>query len=319
MNHFQNATIMVALGGAIFSGSAAAQLSVIPPEVTAKVRAFGPVFNAETSASFRALYAPLQPPLGPDIVVKTDIAYGPDERHRLDVFAPAQKPAEPTPVVIHIPGGAYVRGDKTIPGTPFYQNIGAFWARNGIIGVNATYRLAPKHQWPMAAEDIGAAAKWVRANIAAYGGDRNRIVLMGHSSGAGHVATYIFHEELQPAGGDDGVVGAILLSGGYDPTTESTAGRLAYYGEDLSLYPARAAIRHVAGRTLPVFIGFAEYDPPRFQVQAVSLFKALCERDKRCPPMKQLLGHSHNTEILHIGTSDESLTADLAAFVKGLK
>src|SRR5687768_16079788 len=51
------------------------------------------------------------------------------------------------------------------------------------------------------------------------GGDRNRIVLMGHSSGASHVAIYIFHEELQPAGGDDGVVGAILLSGGYDPTT----------------------------------------------------------------------------------------------------
>jgi acetyl esterase/lipase len=319
MNHFQNAVIMVALGGAIFSGSAAAQLSAIPPEVAAKVRAFGPVFNAETSASFRALYAPLHAPLGPDIVVKTDIAYGPDERHRLDVFAPAQKQAQPAPVVIYIHGGAYVRGDKTIPGTPFYQNIGAFWARNGIIGVNATYRLAPKHQWPAAAQDIGAAAKWVRANIAAYGGDRTRIVLMGHSSGAGHVATYIFHEELQPAGGDDGVVGAILLSGGYDPTTGSTAGRRAYFGEDESLYPARAAIRHVEGRTLPVFIGFAEYDPPRFQVQAVSLFKALCERDKRCPPMKQLFGHSHHTETLHLGTRDESLTGDLAAFVKGLK
>jgi len=115
------------------------------------------------------------------------------------------------------------------------------------------------------------------------------------------------------------VVGAILLSGGYDPTTEATAGRRAYYGEDLSLYPARSAIRHVAGRTLPVFIGFAEYDPPRFQLQAVSLFKALCERDKRCPPMKELMGHSHNTEVLHIGTSDESLTAVLVAFVKGLK
>ena len=115
------------------------------------------------------------------------------------------------------------------------------------------------------------------------------------------------------------VVGAILLSGGYDPTTGSTAGRRAYFGEDESVYPARAAIRHVAGRTLPVFIGFAEYDPPRFQVQAVSLFKALCERDRRCPPMKQLFGHSHHTETLHIGTSDESLTGDLAAFEKGLK
>lgn len=150
MNHFQNAAILAALHGAIVSGSTAAQLFSVPPEVTAKVRAFGPMFNAETGATFRALYAPLQPPLGPDIVVKADISYGPDERHRLDVFAPAQKTAVPAPVVIHIHGGAYVSGDKTIPGTPFYQNIGGFWARNGIIGVNATYRLAPKHQWPTA-------------------------------------------------------------------------------------------------------------------------------------------------------------------------
>jgi triacylglycerol lipase len=287
--------------------------------VTVTVRALGSVINDETRASARALYAPLQPTFGPDIILKSDISYGPDERHKLDVIAPAQKPAQAVPVVIFIHGGAYVRGNKTVPGSPFYQNIAAFWARNGIIGVNATYRLAPKHQWPAAAQDISAAAKWARANIAAYGGDPNRIVLMGHSSGASHIATYIFHEELQPRGGDDGIVGAILLSGGYDPTIESTAGRRAYFGEDESLYSARAAIRHVAGRTIPVFIGFAEYDPPRFQFQAISLFKAICERDSRCPPMKQLLGHNHFTQVCHIGTKDQSLTADLAAFVRALR
>lgn len=319
MKHLQAAVIVVALVGATIGGSAAAQLSAIPPEIATKVRAFGPIFNEETRATFVALYAPLQPALAANVFVAAKIAYGQDERHRLDVIAPAQKPAPPAPVVIHIPGGAYVRGDKTLPGTPFHQNIGAFWARNGLIGVNATYRLAPKHQWPAAAQDIGAVVKWVRANIAAYGGDPNRILLMGHSSGASHIATYIFHEELQLASGDDGVVGAILLSGGYDPTTESTAGRRAYFGDDEGLYPARSAIRHVAGRALPVFIVFAEYDPPRFQIQATSLFNALCQRDSRCPRMKQLLGHSHNTEVLHIGTRDESLTSELTDFVWGLK
>ena len=313
------ALLMFALASVLFSGSGMAQQSAIPPGVTAKVRALGPVQNAETIESARALYGPLQPALGPEIVVKADLAYGPDERHKLDVFAPAQKLAQPAPVVVFFHGGAYVRGDKTTPGTPFSQHIGGFWVRNGMLGVNATYRRAPKHQWPAGAQDVGAAVTWVRANIAAYGGDPSRIVVMGHSSGASHVAAYLFHKELQPASGDDGVIGAILLSGGYDPTSGSTPGRRAYYGEDESLYPARSALRHVASRTLPVFIGFAEYDPPRFQIEAVNLFKALCERDSRCPPMKQLLGHNHMTEIYHIGTADQSLAADLVAFVRGLK
>jgi acetyl esterase/lipase len=162
----------------------------------------------------------------------------------------------------------------TTPGGPFFQSIGAFWVRNGIVGVNATYRLAPKHQWPAGAQDVGAAAKWVRANIGAYGGDPNRIVLMGHSAGASHVAGYLFHKQFQPADGD-GVIGAILLSGGYDPTTGVTDGRRAYYGDDPSLYAARSPLRHIAARATPIFIGFAEYDPPRFQIGAINLFKAM--------------------------------------------
>jgi hypothetical protein len=142
--------------------------------------------------------------------------------------------------------------------------------------------------------------------------------LMGHSAGASHIAGYLFHRELWPSGGD-GVVGAILLSDGYDPTSRQTDARRAYYGEDQSLYPERSPLRHVAARVVPIFIGFAEYDPPQYQVEAISLFKAICERDNRCPPMKQLLGHNHMTEVYHLGTSDESLSADLLAFVRGLK
>lgn len=100
------------------------------------MRALGSVQNSETIESARALYGPLQPALGPEIVIKTDLAYGPDERHKLDVFAPAQKPAQLVPVIVFFHGGAYVRGDKTTPGTPFSQHIGGFWVRNGMLGVN---------------------------------------------------------------------------------------------------------------------------------------------------------------------------------------
>jgi triacylglycerol lipase len=311
-------TLAIGLTGLAIAGSAHAQPSAIPPDVAQRIRALGPVLNDEVRLSARSAYAPLQPPIGPEILVKADLSYGVDERHKLDVFAPTQTPSPPALVVIHFHGGAYVRGDKTTPGTPFHGNIAAFWVRNGLVGVNATYRLAPKHQWPAGAQDVGAAARWVRANIGAFGGDGNRIVLMGHSAGASHVAGYLFHKQFQPADGD-GVVGAILLSGGYDPTSGPTDGRRAYYGEDQSLYAVRSPLKNVAARATPIFIGFAEFDPPRFQIEAINLFKALCERDSRCPPMKQLRGHNHFTQVHHIGTADDSLSADMIAFVRGLK
>jgi len=313
------ALLTLGLVSVALAGSVAAQPSAIPPDVAAKVKALGPVVNDEGRSSARALYTPLQPKIGSEILVKADLSYGPDERNKLDVVAPTHRPTQPAPVVLFFHGGAYVRGDKTVPGTPFFQHIAAFWARNGIIGVNATYRLAPKNRWPAGAQDVGAAAQWVRTNIGAYAGDPNRIVLMGHSAGASHVASYLFPRQLQPASGDDGVIGAILLSGGYDPTSGMTDGRRAYYGEDQSLYAARSPLKHIAARSIPIFIGFAEYDPPRFQIEAISLFRALCERDNRCPPMKQLLGHNHFTEVYHIGTADESISRDLIAFVRGLR
>jgi hypothetical protein len=98
-----------------------------------------------------------------------------------------------------------------------------------------------------------------------------------------------------------------------------TDGRRADYGEDQSLYAARSPLRHIAARATPIFIGFAEYDPPRFQIEAINLFRVLCERDNRCPPMKQLRGHNHITEVYHIGTADESLSSEIIAFVRGLK
>jgi acetyl esterase/lipase len=286
--------------------------------VAAKVRALGPVLGDETRSSALALYRPLHAKLGPEVLVKTDLAYGPDDRHKLDLFAPAQQPVSPVPVVIYVHGGMFARGDKTVRGAPFFQNIGAFWARNNMVGVNITYRLAPKHQWPSGAQDVGSSIKWVRDNIGSYGGDPNRIVLMGHSAGASHIAGYLFHKQIWLSGGD-GVIGAILLSGGYDPTTRQTDARRAYYGEDQSLWAERFPLRRVSARTVPIFIGFAEYDPPQYQLDAISLFKAICERDNRCPPMKQILGHNHMTEVFHIGTADESISADLLAFVRGLR
>src|SRR5262249_45988913 len=150
-----------------------------------------------------ALYAPAHAKAPADgVKVTIDIAYGPDARHRLDVYAPAPQPSHATvalmPVLIFIHGGGFVSGDKIEPNSPYYANIGHHFARRGVLTILATYRLAPLHVWPSGARDVGAVVKWARDNAGRFGGDDSRIVLMGHSAGASHVAAYGLERRHQP-------------------------------------------------------------------------------------------------------------------------
>jgi triacylglycerol lipase len=126
----------------------AAQTSGMPAEIAARVAAIGPVINPPETAK---LYAPLQEkePYRA-IKVTRDVKYGQHDRNLLDVFEPEGAAAAPRPVLIFIHGGGFMRGDRRSPDntSPFYDNVMVFAARNGIVGVNATYRLAPQHPWP---------------------------------------------------------------------------------------------------------------------------------------------------------------------------
>ncbi len=293
--------------------SVMAQISASPPEVTTKIREMGKNLSPEIIGTTMKLYVPLHGNVDRSgVKVTIDEKYGPDERHRLDVYAPSEKASSPMPILVFVHGGAFVAGDKSAPNSPFYGNIGYYFAKRGILTVIPTYRLAPKHKWPAGTEDVAGALAWVRKNGEKFGGDTNRIIIMGHSAGGAHVATYIFQEEFQLKEGD-GLSGAILMSGVYDPAMFPAP---PYYGEDKSKYPSMAPIRYIDGRKIPVFIIFAEFDPYSFDVQTSDLFQALCQRDKACPTIKQLIGHNHLSEAYHIGTADESIGPDIVEFIR---
>lgn len=298
-------------------GTALAQSGTIPAQVQAKVKETGAILNPAMIQAMFDLYIPLMPRLGPEVAVIEDLAYGPDERHRLDVFSPAAKPARAAPVVVFVPGGGYVGGAKSRPGVPFYQNVGAYFARNGMIGVNINYRLAPKHPWPAGGEDVAAALRWVRRSIAEFGGDPGRIFLFGQSAGGTHAAHYAFDERLQPADGMDGVAGVILQSAVLDPAGGPSGPNVeAYYGKDRAQWAERSLFGKLDGRRIPVFILYAQYDPPPFRSESAKLREALCKRDGTCPRTKDIAGHNHLSEILHLGTEDASIGPELLDFVR---
>ncbi|CAL1693072.1 Fumonisin B1 esterase (plasmid) [Brevundimonas subvibrioides] len=117
----------------------------------------------------------------------------------LNIWSPQK--ATKLPVLVWIHGGAYEGGTAAVP----VQN-GANLAKRGAIVVTLNYRLgifgffshpelskeSPQHvSGNQGILDQVAALKWIKANIAKFGGDPERVTIMGGSSGAESVAILV--------------------------------------------------------------------------------------------------------------------------------
>jgi triacylglycerol lipase len=307
---------IVAAAMLLAAGQAWAQM---PPDVAAKLKEIGPVLNPPRIQATFDIYIPRVVKAYPGVSSTEDIAYGPDDRHRLDVFAPAARPERAMPVVLFVPGGGYVGGAKSRPGVPFYQNVGVFFARNAMVGVTMNYRLAPKARWPAGGEDVAAALRWIGENIAKFGGDPARVFLYGQSAGGTHAAHYTFDERLQPVG-VDGLAGAIFQSAVFDPAGAPPGPNVeAYFGNPAG-WPERSLFTRLEGRKIPVFLVYAELDPKPFRDQAEKMRAALCKRDAgACPRSLDLAGHNHISEIAHLGSADEQFGRELLNFIRSVR
>jgi acetyl esterase/lipase len=313
--------IVVGIALVLAAAPTLGQLSSMPPQVGQRLAEVGPGWGRDILGNIEKtleVYSPLlavAPKTG--IGVQRDVAYGPDPRHRLDLYrAEGLKNA---PVLVFLHGGAYVRGDRNINGE-VYANVPLYFARHGMLGVNATYRLAPAAQWPAAAQDVGAVVQWLGENAAKHGGDPKRIYLMGHSAGATHVATYAYMKHLQPTPAP-GIAGMILMSGRYHFNPSSDDPNLknfqAYFGTDAAHYPARSPLSHVKGAaTIPTFIVVSEYDNPDLDTQGALLLSALCERDRACPRFTRMERHNHLSMVYQFNTADEAMGREVIEFIR---
>lgn len=277
-------------------------------------------------ADIRQAIAALGTSLGPDVLIRcralfdadqsalvlgqpvsqADIAYGPHDRHRLDLYQTQGDGLAPILVFVH--GGGFLKGDKGGAEDWPNANVGRMAAQAGFLGVVINYRLAPDHAWPAGSEDVASVVDWLKAHAAEHGGDPDRIVLVGTSAGAVHVAGY-----LKLAGARD-IRATILLSGlyGYTPLDERD---MLYYG-DPALYPDRMPLEAVAATDLPLLLACAEFDPPRFQAEFLGLMQDRLSRHGIMPRGYIHSGHNHYSMAMHLGTADRRLADEICAFVR---
>ncbi len=166
-----------------------------------------------------------------------------------------------------------------------------FAARNGMIGVKITYRLAPAYPWPAGAKDVAAATSWVHQNIDLFGGSPAEIVAVGYSTGAFHVASFLAHPEFQAR--DSGVAGAILVSGIYRVGGDASATEKSYFGADASKYDERSVFPGILNLETPLLLAWSALDAPRLITQGETLRELLCNSATHCPHTTVLRsGHS---------------------------
>ncbi|MBU9762441.1 alpha/beta hydrolase [Mycobacterium sp. TNTM28] len=163
-------------------------------------------------------------------VYRTSVRYGDDPAQLLDVWRPENLPAQPAPVLLFVPGGAWVHGGRMLQGYALLSHL----ARQGWVCLSIDYRVAPHHRWPQHLSDVKAAIAWARANVDKFGGDRHFVAVAGCSAG-GHLAALAGltpnQPDLQgdlPDGSDTSVDAVIGIYGRYDWEDRSTEERARF-------------------------------------------------------------------------------------------
>jgi arylformamidase len=223
-----------------------------------------------------------------------DVAYAslPDER--LDIFLPAGvSRSDRRPAVVFLHGGAWRNLDlagSSFPAETFTAR-GALYVSVGFSNMPAAGSLDE-----MVAQ-VRTALAWLWLNIESYGGDRNRLHLAGHSSGAHLGAMALGTDWPRLHGIPPGPVrSAVLVSGIYDLEPV----RLSYRNEMLKLDRA-AEIRNSPCRNLPVsglplLISHGEFDTVEFKRQAHD-FEAVWQRCYGNAARIELAGLNHYETI----------------------
>ena len=137
-------------------------------------------------AAASTLIAQTVPPMPATVIHEAGVEYSNvGERLLMDIVRPRAASTDARPTVLLIHGGGFRAGNRQS-----YLPVAIRLAERGYVAATASYRLAPRNQFPAAVHDVKAAVRFLRANAAKYGIDPERIGAMGGSAG-GHLVLFL--------------------------------------------------------------------------------------------------------------------------------
>ncbi len=250
----------------------------------------------------------------PDVRVTRNIEYvsGGGPRNQLDVYRP-KRDVERAPVLLQIHGGGWVIGNKREQALPLMNHLAA----QGWICVAANYRLSPKATFPDHLIDLKHAIKWIREEIADFGGDPDFIVATGGSAG-GHLSSLVGltanDPEYQPGFEDvDTSVRAVVpFYGVYDftnhyglqvsPGLDYFIGRMVMKKDpigDIDDFRRASPMHRLHADAPPFFVIHGTHDSLASVEEARHFAKALSQISKTSVAYAEIPGAQHAFEIFH--------------------
>src|SRR5262245_59347915 len=146
----------------------------------------------------------------PGVVTQRNIEFDSEHRLSLDVYAPRE--ANGAAVIVFFYGGSWEDGKRR-----WYRYVGDALAVNGVVTVIPDYRKFPDVRFPAFMHDAARAVAWARAHAREFGGDPDRLFVMGHSAG-GQIAALLAADKRYLAAVDmrpRDMAGMIGLAGAY--------------------------------------------------------------------------------------------------------
>jgi acetyl esterase/lipase len=260
--------------------------------------------------------------------VKRDIPYATpaQERQVLDVYSP--QGAKNLPVVFWVHGGGWQTGDKSS-----VQLKPQAFTDHGFVFVSTNYRLLPAVDMGTIVRDVARSVGWAHGHIAEYGGDPDRLFVMGHSAGAQLAALVCTDERYLKAEGVPltAVKGCVPVDGDtYDvPAIIEVAetrwrahglppakfGHREKFGNDPEKHRDFSAVTHVAGgKGIPPFLILHVAEHPDTSAQAQRLGNVL----KGAGVPVKVFGAretTHNKINADLGREDDPATKELFEFL----
>jgi arylformamidase len=146
-------------------------------------------------------------PMVEGVRILRDLPYGKDAKQRMDVYAPEH--ARNAPIIVWLHGGGFEGGDKAE--RDGYINKVNRWIPKGLIIVSLNTRLVPEADAYDQLHDVALATADIQLHADDWGGDANKLFLMGHSSAGTLVAALTSRPSLVAELGGKPWLGGISL------------------------------------------------------------------------------------------------------------
>jgi acetyl esterase/lipase len=247
-----------------------------------------------------------------------NIAYGPDPLNRLSVYVP-ENPVKTTPLVtvIFFYGGCW--GGCEVYDKDKYLFVAQALTAQGHIVVLCDYRHFPQVRFPQIIEDASKTVEWVVKNISNYGGDSERIFLMGHSAGAHLGAMLTLNEDYLHPQSYSRIKGFIGLAGPYDFLPFTKPYQKAVFAPP-SAYPQSQPINFVDGTEPPLLLLHGKCDDIVKIKNSKNLANKILLSGGQVETHFYALDHSEILAALTIPLqSSKPVLSDISEFIQGVK